>query len=81
VDTESEQEIQKALAIVGKGRTTIAIAHRLSTLRDADSLAVISGGKVVESGTHKELLMKKGEYQKLYAIQLEGLKVINMDSE
>lgn len=81
MDTETEAKIQLALTGLQSGRTTIAIAHRLSTLRDADSLAVISGGKVVESGTHKELLMKKGEYQKLYAIQLEGLKVINMDSE
>jgi len=81
MDTETEAKIQQALNSLQSGRTTIAIAHRLSTLRDADSLAVISGGKVVESGTHKELLMKKGEYQKLYAIQLEGLKVINMDNE
>ncbi len=79
MDTETEANIQKALFNLQSGRTTIAIAHRLSTLRDADSLAVISEGKVVESGTHKELLLKKGEYQKLYAIQLEGLKVINME--
>lgn len=80
MDTETEASIQKALSNLQKGRTTIAIAHRLSTLRDADSLAVISDGKVVESGTHRELMQKKGEYHKLYTIQLEGLKVINMDS-
>ena len=80
MDTETEAKIQQALYTLQSGRTTIAIAHRLSTLRDADSLAVISDGKVVESGTHKELLMKKGEYQKLYNIQLEGLKVINMEN-
>lgn len=80
MDTETEANIQKALFNLQSGRTTIAIAHRLSTLRDADSLAVISEGKVVESGTHKELLLKKGEYQKLYTIQLEGLKVINMEN-
>ena len=80
MDTETEANIQKALFELQKGRTTIAIAHRLSTLRDADSLAVISDGKVVESGTHKELMQKKGEYHKLYTIQLEGLKVINMEA-
>lgn len=80
MDTETEASIQKALSDLQRGRTTIAIAHRLSTLRDADSLAVISDGKVVESGTHKELMQKKGEYHKLYTIQLEGLKVINMET-
>lgn len=80
MDTETEAAIQKALFDLQKGRTTIAIAHRLSTLRDADSLAVISDGKVVESGTHKELMTKQGEYHKLYKIQLEGLKVINMEA-
>ncbi len=80
MDTETEASIQKALSDLQRDRTTIAIAHRLSTLRDADSLAVISNGKVVESGTHKELMQKKGEYHKLYTIQLEGLKVINMDA-
>lgn len=80
MDTETEASIQKALADLQKGRTTIAIAHRLSTLRDADAIAVISDGKVVEYGTHKDLMQKKGEYYKLYSIQLEGLKVINMDA-
>ena len=80
MDTETEASIQKALFDLQKGRTTIAIAHRLSTLRDADSLAVISDGKIAESGTHKELMQKQGEYHKLYRIQLEGLKVINMEA-
>ena len=80
MDTETEASIQKALSELQRDRTTLAIAHRLSTLRDADTLAVISDGKVVESGTHKELMQKKGEYHKLYKIQLEGLKVINMDA-
>jgi len=81
MDTETEASIQKSLTELQAGRTTISIAHRLSTLRDADSLAVISEGKVVESGTHAELMAKKGEYHKLYTIQMEGLKVINMDAE
>jgi len=79
MDTETEGKIQESLNRLQKGRTTISIAHRLSTLRDADMLAVIDGGKVVETGTHDELIAKKGEYHKLYAIQMEGLKVINMD--
>ncbi|MCL2002446.1 MAG: ABC transporter ATP-binding protein/permease [Oscillospiraceae bacterium] len=80
MDTQTEAAIQESLNKLQKGRTTIAIAHRLSTLRDADSLAVINDGKVVETGTHAELLAKKGEYHKLYTIQLEGLKTINMDA-
>ena len=80
MDTETEANIQSSLNKLQTGRTTIAIAHRLSTLRDADTLAVINEGKVVETGTHEELLIKKGEYQKLYNIQMEGLKVINMES-
>ena len=80
MDTETEGNIQQALSKLQKGRTTISIAHRLSTLRDADSLAVISEGKVVESGTHAELIARKGEYYKLYNIQMEGLKVISMEA-
>jgi ATP-binding cassette subfamily B protein len=80
MDTQTEAAIQESLNKLQHGRTTIAIAHRLSTLRDADSLTVIDNGKVTETGTHAELLAKKGEYHKLYTIQLEGLKTINMDS-
>ncbi|MDR1060066.1 MAG: ABC transporter ATP-binding protein/permease, partial [Clostridiales bacterium] len=80
MDTETEAAIQASLASLQAGRTTIAIAHRLSTLRDADRLAVISEGRVAEQGTHAELMAKKGEYHKLYTIQMEGLKVINMDA-
>ncbi len=79
MDTETEGNIQRALNKLQSGRTTIAIAHRLSTLRDADDLAVIDNGKVVETGTHDELMRLKGEYHKLYSIQMEGLKVISMD--
>ena len=72
-------KIQDALYKLQADRTTIAIAHRLSTLKDAHSLAVIDDGRVVESGTHEELMRKKGEYHKLYLIQMEGLRVISMD--
>ncbi|KAI4453185.1 atp-dependent permease mdl1 mitochondrial [Holotrichia oblita] len=60
MDTETEGKIQHSLSQLQSGRTTIAIAHRLSTLRDADKLAVINDGKVVETGTHDELMVKKG---------------------
>ena len=79
MDTETEGKIQAALNKLQTDRTTIAIAHRLSTLKDVDSLAVINEGKIVETGTHEELMIKKGEYHKLYTIQMEGLKVISMD--
>jgi ATP-binding cassette subfamily B protein len=78
IDTETEAAIQESLEQLQQNRTTIAIAHRLSTLRNADTLAVLNDGQIVENGTHVELMKKKGEYHKLYAIQMEGLKVINM---
>jgi len=71
VDTESEQEIQKALYTLCKGRTTIAIAHRLSTLKNSDVIYVIDEGKVVESGSHEQLLEQKGVYHNLVRIQTE----------
>ncbi|MEI6971835.1 MAG: ABC transporter ATP-binding protein [bacterium] len=71
VDTESEQAIQKALASLCRGRTTIAIAHRLSTLKNADHIYVMEDGKIIESGTHEELLTLKGVYHKLVMIQTE----------
>ncbi len=74
VDTETEINIQQALSELIKGRTTISVAHRLSTLRDADNLVVIEEGKVVESGTHRQLIEKKGEYYRLANIQRQALK-------
>ncbi len=73
MDVETEADIQKSFLSLKEGRTTIAIAHRLSTLKDADFLAVIGDGKLLETGTHKELMKKKGEYHKLYKIQAEAL--------
>ncbi len=78
MDTETERSIQNALGKLKAGRTTISIAHRLSTLRDADMLAVIDGGKVVEYGTHAELIQKKGEYYNLFRLQSEALKLIGV---
>jgi ATP-binding cassette subfamily B protein len=72
VDTESEQEIQKALAQLCRGRTTIAIAHRLSTLKNADRIFVVDEGRIAESGTHDELMaLEQGIYHKLVRIQTE----------
>ncbi len=74
MDTQTERKIQTALTELVKGKTTIMIAHRLSTLRDADKLIVIEGGRVAESGTHEELMAKEGVYRKLYGLQIEALK-------
>ena len=75
MDTATERKIQEALAELIKGKTTIMIAHRLSTLRDADELVVIEHGKVAERGTHQALLQKEdGVYKKLFTLQEEALK-------
>jgi ATP-binding cassette subfamily B protein len=72
VDTETEHEIQEALDRLIAGRTVFAIAHRLSTLRKASRLFVISDGRLAESGTHRELLAKPdGIYRRLYEMQLQ----------
>ncbi len=72
LDTETEKQIQDALSNLTENRTTIAIAHRLSTLRGADKLLVLDRGKVAEFGTHKELLDRRGIYYKLVMAQTEA---------
>jgi ATP-binding cassette subfamily B protein len=69
VDTETEKKIQEALTRLIEGRTVFAIAHRLSTLRNAHRLIVIDEGRIVEMGTHEELLDRKGSYYKLVRMQ------------
>jgi len=69
VDTETELMIQQALERLIKGRTTIIIAHRLSTVRNADRIVALEGTGIVEAGTHEELLARKGLYYKLYTAQ------------
>ena len=77
VDTETERVIQKSLSYLVKGRTTISIAHRLSTLNDADYLVVIDQGTITERGTHEELKEKKGTYFKLLELQNKALQKEN----
>ena len=71
LDTSSERLIQAALVPLMKGRTTFAVAHRLSTIQAADQILVLQHGKIVERGTHSELLTLGGEYARLYHIQFE----------
>ncbi|NLM70093.1 MAG: ABC transporter ATP-binding protein [Firmicutes bacterium] len=75
IDTETEQLIQAALEKLVEGRTTFAIAHRLSTLRKADRLFVFDKGRIVEVGSHDELLEKKGVYEKLFTTQRKALEL------
>ena len=69
LDSESEKVVQAALDAAAQGRTTIAVAHRLSTIQKADMIYVFDGGRVVESGTHNELLKRRGKYFELVNLQ------------
>jgi ATP-binding cassette subfamily B protein len=72
IDTETEKLIQEALQVVLEGRTSLVIAHRLSTIKNADRILVLSGGKLVEEGNHKELIAERGLYYNLYQLQYAG---------
>jgi subfamily B ATP-binding cassette protein MsbA len=69
LDTKSERLVQDALERLMKTRTTVAIAHRLSTIKNADEICVLHEGKIVERGSHEELLEKDGYYKKLHDMQ------------
>ena len=71
LDTESEALVQKALGNLMRGRTTLVIAHRLSTVMGADRIVVMEGGRIVEQGTHQELLERGGVYKRLYDLQFQ----------
>jgi len=70
VDTKTEKEIQQALLTLMQSHTSFLIAHRLSTIRDADRILVIGGGEILESGTHRALMEKKGAYYEMVMSQL-----------
>ena len=76
VDVETEKQIQEAIGCLVQGRTTFAIAHRLSTLRDADRLLVLDQGRVVESGTHAELMARRGHFYDLVQMQQQAAEII-----
>jgi ATP-binding cassette subfamily B protein len=69
LDSISERTVQDALDTASRGRTTIAVAHRLSTVRSADVIFVVDGGAIVEQGTHSQLIAREGVYSRLYAEQ------------
>jgi len=71
LDTESERYIQRALEEVCRGRTTLVIAHRLSTIERADRILVMEQGRIVEQGSHAELLAHKGAYAALHRLQFQ----------
>ncbi|MFC1512705.1 lipid A export permease/ATP-binding protein MsbA [bacterium] len=75
LDSESERLVQEALEHLIKNRTTLVVAHRLSTIRKADRIMVIDGGRIIESGMHKDLLSKNGLYAKLYRLQFSDLEL------
>ena len=81
LDTESELVVQKALENLMRGRTTLVIAHRLSTVRNADRILTISNGKIVEEGNHQELMEKNGEYRRLYEMQFRMHDPMNLPEQ
>jgi ABC-type transport system involved in Fe-S cluster assembly fused permease/ATPase subunit len=72
LDSRAEKAIQAELERISQGRTTLVIAHRLSTIMDADQILVLNRGRVVERGTHQQLLELKGEYARMWALQQEA---------
>jgi ABC-type multidrug transport system fused ATPase/permease subunit len=80
VDVETERLIHRAMINVMKGRTTFVIAHRLSTVREADLILVLQDGKIVEQGTHQQLISRGGIYQDIYELQLRPQEEVLLDA-
>ena len=80
VDVETERQIHQAMKEVMKGRTTFVIAHRLSTVREADIIMVLDNGRVAEQGSHHELMAKAGMYRDIYELQLKPQEDVLMDA-
>lgn len=72
LDSETERDMQKAVQEICRGRTTVAVAHRLSTVMGADCIIVLDGGEIVERGTHDELLRADGKYKSMWLAQTES---------
>jgi len=72
LDSESERQVQQAIEVLMEGRTSLVVAHRLSTIMKADIIYIISDGRIVETGNHKELMDKNGLYRYLYGLQFKG---------
>ncbi|NLO37268.1 MAG: ATP-binding cassette domain-containing protein, partial [Clostridiaceae bacterium] len=79
VDTETERAIQTSLNELVKGRTTLSIAHRLSTLKGADRIIVLENGRLTEAGTHQELIARRGAYFNLMELQTKALAMRGID--
>jgi ATP-binding cassette subfamily B protein len=80
VDVETERLIHQAMTNVMKGRTTFVIAHRLSTVREADLILVLKDGAIVERGSHRELISLRGIYQDIYELQLRPQEEVLLDA-
>ena len=72
IDTRTEHRVQRSFAKMMQGRTSFIVAHRLSTIREADMILVMKDGNIIEQGTHEELLEKNGFYKELYYSQFEN---------